>query len=66
MSALRQWAKENGLEQVYDQYLQEVDTIEEELEEEGKPANGSDYELRVARLQESYPELFGEDKDEDE
>lgn len=63
---IKEWAIANGLEDLYNQYLAECEAIEEKLEEEGKPGNGSDYELRVARLQESYPELFGEDEETEE
>lgn len=57
---LKEWAKANGLEEVYKQYIKEVENIQEQCEREGYPSNGSNYELRVASLQRYYPELFGD------
>lgn len=54
-----EWAKANGLEDVYNDYLTECDEISEQCIAEGYPSHGSNYELRVERLRESYPELFG-------
>lgn len=56
-----EWARENGLEDIYNDYLQECDEIAEQCSAEGYPSHGSNYELRVERLRESYPELFGGD-----
>lgn len=56
-----EWAKANGLEDVYKDYLEECDAIAEQCIAEGYPSHGSNYELRVERLRESYPELFGGD-----
>lgn len=60
---MRIWAKEHGLESVYDEFLVECDEIAEQCEAEGYPSHGSNYELRVEQLKESYPELFGGDED---
>lgn len=62
---MREWARQNGLEDRYDAYLADCDMIAEQCEAEGYPSHGSNYELRVADLEQDYPDLFGED-DEDE
>lgn len=61
---MREWAKEHGLEEVYDKYLAECEEIAEQCEAEGYPAHGSNYDLRVEALEEFYPELFGDDDEE--
>lgn len=61
--AMMSWAKENGLEDLYKQYLEECDEIAEQCEEDGYPAHGSNYDLRIEQLQKSYPELFAEQED---
>lgn len=61
--AMMTWAKENGLEDLYKQYLEECDEIAEQCEEEGYPSHGSNYDLRIENLQKSYPELFAEQED---
>ena len=61
--AMMAWAKENGLEDLYKQYLEECDEIAEQCEEEGYPSHGSNYDLRIENLQKSYPELFAEQED---
>lgn len=53
------WAKANGLEDLYKDFLEECEEIAEECVAEGYPSHGSNYELRVERLRESYPELWG-------
>lgn len=58
---MREWAREHALEDLWDEYLDACDEIARECEAEGYPSHGSNYELRVANLQESYPEFFGED-----
>ena len=58
MSNLKEWAKNNNLETVYEQYAADREAIAEECMAEGLPGYGSTYELRVAALQELYPELF--------
>lgn len=58
---IKEWAEAHGYGDLYKQYEQELLEIEEGCEEEGYPSNGCNYELRVERLQEMYPELFGED-----
>lgn len=58
---MRAWARENGLEAVYDEYLEECEKIAQDCEEEGYPSHGSNYDLRVAELEKCYPELFGEE-----
>lgn len=55
---LSERAKENGLEELYNQYRKEVEDIERECEEEGYPTNGSNYELRIGNLRRYYQELF--------
>lgn len=54
------WAEDHGYGELYRQYEEELRKIEEQCAEEGYPCNGNNYELRVTRLQEAYPELFGE------
>lgn len=51
-------------DKLWQEYTEEYDRIAEECEEEGYPSHGSNYEMRVERLRESYPELFEEDEDE--
>lgn len=51
-------------DKLYAEYEAACERIAEECEEEGYPSHGSNYELRVERLRESYPELFEEDEDE--
>lgn len=63
---MREWARANGLEEMYDQYLAECKEISAQCREEGYPDHGSNYEIRVERLQENYLELFGSDEDDDE
>lgn len=58
---MRKWAREHGLETLYDEYLDECRRISEECVAEGYPSHGSNYELRVEALQQDYPELFGDD-----
>ena len=62
---MREWARQNGLEDRYNQYLEECRQISDQCAEEGYQSHGSNYELRVADLEQDYPDLFGED-DEDE
>lgn len=62
--AMMTWAKENGLEDLYKQYLEECDEIAEQCEEEGYPSHGSNYDLRIENLQKSYPELFAEQEED--
>ena len=52
------------MEELTRQFETECEEIARQCEEEGYPPHGSNYELRVERLMESYPELFGEE-DED-
>lgn len=59
---MREWAYAHGLGEMYEEYISECDQIAEDCESEGYPSHGSNYELRIERLQESYPELFGEDE----
>ncbi len=63
---MKEWAERNGLGEVYAEYKADCEAIAEQCEEEGYPSHGSNYELRVARLRESYPELFGDDEEEGE
>ena len=63
---MRAWAIANGLEDRYNQYLEDCCQIAADCEAEGYPSHGSNYELRVDALEEDYPDLFGDDPDEDE
>ena len=47
-------------------YNEDCEAIAEQCEAEGYPANGSNYELRCAQLEQDYPELFGEGDEEEE
>ena len=67
MKDLRAWAQENGYTETYNQYAADVEALNEQLEQEGIPSNGSTFEARLAGIQSQYPELFGDDPDgEDE
>lgn len=48
------------------EYEADCERIAAECEEEGYPSHGSNYELRVERLREIYPELFADDEDGEE
>lgn len=63
--SLKEWAEVNGLTEVYNQYVEDCEEISEQCVQEGYPSRGSNYELRVEGLRQSYPELFAAD-DEDE
>lgn len=60
----RKWCQANGLEARLDEFLSECDEIAAQCEEEGYPANGSNYDLRVTNLMRRYPELFAEEEDD--
>ena len=64
--SLKEWAKENGLTEIYNQYMADKESIAEECEAEGYPSHGSNYELRLENLQKRYPELFDVDEPEDD
>lgn len=49
-----------NLKELREQFEEECEEIALQCEEEGYPSHGSNYELRVEKLMESYPELFGE------
>ena len=57
---MREWVKVNNLEDVYNEYLDAVDRMEDELEQEGLPSCGSTYELRLEAIRKQYPELWPE------
>lgn len=59
---------ENGrtYEEALKAYNEDCEAIAEQCEAEGYPANGSNYELRCAQLEQDYPELFGESDEEEE
>lgn len=61
---MRDWAKAIGCEELYDEYLEACEEIARECEAEGYPAHGENYDLRVAQLEKSFPELFGDDEEE--
>ena len=47
------------MERLMKEFQEACEEIARECEAEGYPAYGSNYELRVEALKESYPELFG-------
>ena len=53
------------IDRLWEQFNAECAEIARQCEEEGYPSHGSNYELRVDNLMESYPELFDFDNDED-
>lgn len=55
---LYEYAQNNGLQAVYAAYMADVDALEDDLQAEGLPSNGSTYEARIAAIRERYPELF--------
>lgn len=55
---LREWAKENGLEDRYNQYHAECEAASEYCEAQGYPSTGSNYELMVDEIRKNYPDLF--------
>ena len=61
MATLKDWAYKNGFGALYENYSKSCDEIAGQCIEEGYPAYGSNYELRVANLKEDYPELFEEE-----
>lgn len=62
---MREWAKTHNLEETYNKYLVACEEIAAECESEGYPSHGSNYELRTDELKKSFPELFGDDEDEE-
>lgn len=53
------------IDRLWEQFNAECEEIARQCEEEGYPSHGSNYELRVDNLMESYPELFDfDDKDD--
>lgn len=48
------------------EYKAECEAIAEQCEAEGYPAMGSNYELRCSQLEPYYPEIFGDDEEEEE
>lgn len=58
---LKNWAEANGYGNLYAEYTARCEAIADQCEAEGYPANGSNYDLRVERLQADYPELFGDE-----
>lgn len=53
-------------EEALAEYNADCEAIAEQCEAEGYPANGNNYELRCSQLEQDYPELFGEDEEEEE
>ncbi len=62
---LKEWANNNGLADVYTAYEADVDAMVEGLQAEGLPTSGSTYEVRLAAIRERYPELFGDEDEQD-
>lgn len=60
---LKKWAYEHGLGDLYEEYKAARDEIAEECAAEGYPSHGNSYELRLAVLQEGYPEFFGDEEE---
>lgn len=52
-------------EQALAEYEEECARIAEDCAAEGYPSHGSNYDLRVANLRECYPEIFGEEDEEE-
>lgn len=61
MTTLKDWAYNNGFGALYESYNKACDEIAVQCTEEGYPAYGSNYELRVENLKRDYPELFKEE-----
>ena len=56
----------NDIDKLWEEFKEECEEIARQCEEEGYPSHGSNYELRVDSLKESYPELFSQnDEDHD-
>ena len=60
MTTLKDWAYKNGFGALYEIYSKDCDEIAAQCAEEGYPAYGSNYELRIENLKRDYPELFEE------
>ena len=60
MTTLKDWAYKNGFGALYENYSKDCDEIAAQCAEEGYPAYGSNYELRIENLKRDYPELFEE------
>ena len=60
MTTLKDWAYKSGLGALYENYSKDCDEIAAQCAEEGYPAYGSNYELRIENLKRDYPELFEE------
>lgn len=54
-----------NIEEIRKMYLEDVASLENELMEEGFPSHGSTYEVRLSAIQSLYPELFGDDEEEE-
>lgn len=52
-------------EEALAEYEEECARIAEDCAAEGYPSHGSNYDLRIADLREYYPELFGEEEEEE-
>lgn len=57
--SLKEWARKNGLMDVYETYASECESLREFYGD-----HTDDCELAISQIHDSYPELFGED-DED-
>lgn len=56
----KQWAYDNGLGEVYEQYVSDVADLREYY-----GSHTDDLELAISQLEDNYPELFDLEEDED-
>ena len=61
MTNLEKWCIKNGISELYNQYSADVEAMQEELDNEGFPGSGSEFELRLEGIRGCYPELFDEE-----
>lgn len=66
ISPMRKWARENNLEGLYDQFLSEIEDLNEEYDGYLSPNRNDCYEIRVAEIEARYPELFSSGDDEED
>lgn len=57
---------ENNKAALWEEFWARCEEIADDCVAEGYPLYGGNYELRVKRLQQSYPELFEEEDFEEE
>ena len=56
---MKEWAEANGLEDAYAEYEARCESIREYYGD-----HTDDAELAISQLQDSYPELFGEEEEQ--